>query len=186
MGLNGNIIGGNMEDIYSYLTKAAREHNSLHHYTTIDSLEAILGNRSIRLSRLDIVKDPVENQRINTIWNKRIFVACFTHDNHESDMFWNDYVKRENGVKITFNNIFNDIELYGDEKCEGVRLPKIIRADTEYSKYCDVSDWGYYDITLADVEYTEDLDKYKVKNEEIYNRFKDCVNINNDRTGNTF
>lgn len=170
-----------MEDLYCKLTKAAYDYNCLHHYTTINALEAILRNRSIRLSRIDVVNDPVENKRINTIWKNRIFVACFTHDINENDMFWNGYAKRDKGVKITFNKVFNNIDLYGDEKCERVRISKIERANTEYMKFNDVSDWGYYDITLADVEYTDDLSKYMVLNEELYNEFNNCININQSK-----
>ena len=72
----------------------------VHHYTTIDTLELILMNRTIRLNRLDYVDDKQESELIaHRHWAKFIFVSSWTANEHESRSMW-DY-SGLNGVMIS-------------------------------------------------------------------------------------
>lgn len=72
----------------------------VHHYTSIDTLELILMNRTIRLNRLDHVDDKQESELIaHRHWSKFIFVSSWTTNSHEARAMW-DY-PRLNGVMIS-------------------------------------------------------------------------------------
>ena len=60
-----------MNDLFLKQSANAKKHPFLYHYTKIDSLECILANNSLRASRLDIVNDKEENERITSLWNEK-------------------------------------------------------------------------------------------------------------------
>ena len=64
---------------YSYqnATYQANQHTIVHQYTTFDALDKIVNNKSLRLTRIDLLNDTVENERILELWQKKIFVSCF-------------------------------------------------------------------------------------------------------------
>lgn len=84
----------------------------IHHYTSIETLELILQNRTIRFNRTDRVDDPYENDiRINDIdIAKYLFVSCWTLEDCESIPQWSMYGNNSKGVRITLNSehLFND------------------------------------------------------------------------------
>ena len=83
-----------------------------HHYTSIETLELILKNRTIRFNRTDRVDDPDENDIIINDINiaKYLFVSCWTMEDCESIPQWSMYGNNSKGVRITLNSehLFND------------------------------------------------------------------------------
>lgn len=77
-----------MEVDYSKVLAETQKHEYLYHYTSRDSLEAILLNQSFRLSRLDLVNDPCENNRIKSVWNNRVYVGSFTNTLNNEEYFY--------------------------------------------------------------------------------------------------
>ena len=143
-----------MADLYSQLVAAARLHSKLYHYTNILSLEKILENNSLRASRLDKVNDSEENNRITSLWNNKVFSICFTYSLGNQAFLYKNYGK----IRLTFNrDNFDDVCVYSDsdQKNEFVRKNK---TDWNHHTYDSFSDWGVYDITMADVYYTESFD----------------------------
>lgn len=84
----------------------------IHHYTSIDALESILANRTIRFNRTDRVddKDEVEVDINGIAFSKYLFVSCWTMDDCESIPQWSMYGNHSRGVRITLDSdhIFND------------------------------------------------------------------------------
>ena len=77
-------------------------YDTIHHYTSIDTLELILRSRKIRFTRLDQVDDAREAPTASGIeFNKYFFVSCWTHDATESIPQWHMYSKAMSGVRIT-------------------------------------------------------------------------------------
>ncbi|MBU2877595.1 hypothetical protein [Aliiglaciecola lipolytica] len=71
----------------------------VHHYTTIDTLELILTNRTLRFNRLDNVDDRQESELISKEhWSKFIFVSSWSANEYESHAMWG--YSGLNGVKI--------------------------------------------------------------------------------------
>lgn len=145
-----------MIDIYDSSVKLAEEHEYLYHYTTDESLKYILKNKSLLLNRLDKVNDPDENRRIISLWNKKVFAACFTHtlDNEK-------YMKENYGtnrIKLATKELLKK-QVYSDSECKNA-MTFIERADVNYKNYEDVSDWGWFDYSVGDVCYVESLDDY--------------------------
>ena len=62
---------------YSY--ENAVYHSLVHQYTTLAALDKIINNKSLRLTRIDLLNDTVENERMLELWQKKTFVSCFTH-----------------------------------------------------------------------------------------------------------
>jgi len=80
-------------------------HHTIHHYTSIDTLELILRSRKIRFTRLDQVDDAREAPTASGIeFNKYFFVSCWTHDPSENIPQWHMYSKAMSGVRITLPN----------------------------------------------------------------------------------
>jgi hypothetical protein len=76
--------------------------DTIHHYTSIDTLELILRSRKIRFTRLDQVDDAREAPAASGIeFNKYFFVSCWTHSRDESIPQWHMYSKAMSGVRIT-------------------------------------------------------------------------------------
>jgi len=154
------------EKLYEELCTKSKNHKSISHYTNLDSLEKIIMNRSFRLTLLSEVNDKFEDKRIPDLWKGKIYVSCFTNRIRESVMFWEMYTRKgkkeqEEGVMITLNNKFSEnIEIYGDEKCEKNKFGKIEKSNINHKSYDNIDDWGYYDISFADIEYTNNFSDY--------------------------
>lgn len=145
-----------MFDLYNTLTNAANYHPYLYHYTNLCALKCILSNKSLRLSRLDIVNDSEENKRITSLWNSKLFVLCFTYDLNNQEYFFQKYGKIRLAFDkdaVDFDNIYFNPELthkfvFGKE------------TNLNYHSYSSASDWCVYDKTLADVFYTDNMDDH--------------------------
>jgi hypothetical protein len=74
----------------------------IHHYTSVDSLAAILASRKMRFSRLDRVDDLRESQTHHAIeFGQYFFASCWTEDGTESIPQWEMYADKKTGVRIS-------------------------------------------------------------------------------------
>ncbi|MBU3016785.1 hypothetical protein KO519_03600 [Paraglaciecola agarilytica] len=61
----------------------------INHYTTIDTLELILMNQTLRFNRLDKVYDKQETELVSQEdWSKFIFVSSWSADEYENHAMW--------------------------------------------------------------------------------------------------
>lgn len=80
----------------------------LYHYTTVDTLRAIVENKTIRFTRLDKLNDPIEGMiginnngtKIDLIM-KYAYCSCWSNVEDESVAMWNLYAQNI-GVRIKF------------------------------------------------------------------------------------
>jgi len=155
-----------MNDIYTKLTNSAQKHKYIYHYTSVDAFKAIETSKSIRLSRLDRVNDPMENKRITSLWNSKIFVACFTNRTDNMDCF-RSYCG-DNGVRLTFEaKDFLCPKLFYDSNCKSQIEPFSAQNNQDNSYSC-FNDWKIFDITWADVMYVNSIEKYNDVRGELY------------------
>lgn len=147
------------EDLYCKLCELGRSHKILYHYTDIGGIKAILENNSLRLTRLDKVNDPCENNRIDELWSKKVYVGCFTHTLDNEDYFYNEY----NHIRLTVSIEQYAPSVFFDSKCKN-KLETIKRGDFKYKEYDKVEDWGIYDVSFADIEYVENISLSTTKN----------------------
>lgn len=80
----------------------------LFQYTSIDSLEKILQNKTLRFSRLDKVNDP-EEAGAEDIENAAtsVFVSCWTAAENESIPMWSMYGSQFQGIRLSMpSNMF--------------------------------------------------------------------------------
>lgn len=151
------------KDLYPELSEKAYSHPLLHHYTTLRTLKIILKNFSLRLNRLDLVNDSDENKRITSLWNGKVFASCFTNTLSNEDYFWNNY----GNIRISFAPNSLSFSVFADAQ---LKIPlKDFKNDyngrsiSEHTNYSNASDWCVYSTNLADVYYTDDLDKHKIE-----------------------
>jgi len=161
-------------DVYEKSKKLALSHEKLYHYTNFEALEKILTNMTLRATRLDLVDDETENQRIDEFWKEKLFVVCFTHDEANEQKFWDNYTTDNQGVRLEFEpKTLQNLMVYLDEKCEK-KLDYINRSDLQYN---NKDDWGYIDISMLDVVYVDDLYEGVVYDEDFSKL------THNDKTG---
>lgn len=71
------------------------------HYTSLENLEKILSNRTVRFNRLDRVDDLTEASRFESIdYAKFAFVSCWTNSRSENIALWNTYGGKMEGFCI--------------------------------------------------------------------------------------
>lgn len=142
---------------YNDACQCAQQHKLIHHYTTFKALESIIGNHSLRLSRIDRLNDTVENSRILDLWKSKVFVSCFTHCDHESYFFWRTYTDRSlDGIMISVQTLaLTDLTLHADEKCEQEPLSNCTRTNlnSSFSPKLSAESWGIYDYSCVDISY---------------------------------
>lgn len=135
----------------------ASKHQWVHQYTRFDALEKIIGNRSLRLSRIDTLNDTLENRHMHDLWKKKVYVSCFTHRAYESYFFWKTYAKGcSSGVMLSFrSSCLQGLSIHPDAKCEEPPLEKCNRSElsTAFSPAVDASTWGVFDYSVLDVMY---------------------------------
>lgn len=146
-----------MKDLFLDLLNGSKKHFCLYHYTSIDSLEIILKNQSMRLSCLTKVNDPEENKRITSLWNSKVFVACFTHTLDNETYFFQNY----GHIRITFYNDLDVNDIYFDttQKDKLLSFKKDLNEHSITTK-CDYnlqSSWCLFDSCLSDVYYTDNI-----------------------------
>lgn len=120
----------------------------LYHYCSIETLELILKNRTIRFSSLGTVDDMEEalTSDFNDI-GRICFVSCWTDLTQESVEMWRTYTGGNNGVRIGIStNLFNlDLDQEG--------VPLLVR---ELMEDNDVFISPPYSPELIPVTYTKD------------------------------
>lgn len=79
--------------------------SALYHYTSIETLALILGNRSLRFTRLDGVNDP-EEATVSDLpgASTLVFASCWTAQDRESIAMWRMYTPEMQGVRIRLPN----------------------------------------------------------------------------------
>lgn len=152
-----------MADVFLQQVEKTKQHRFLYHYTNVESLKAILRNKSLRASRIDLVNDAEENKRITSLWNTKVFVLCFTYELSNEDYFFNNYgnIRLEFQLSsLNYDDVFQDSELTTKFKTfdDFGRRSQIEHTTTE-----NCSDWCLYDKTLADVFYTDSFDDHIAK-----------------------
>lgn len=113
----------------------------IYHYTSIDTLELILRNRTIRFNRTDRVDDKDEIELIisGKPFAKYIFASCWTMESKESIPQWGLYAGKSRGVRISldsdymFNNFINiihfDKSLHSEQEYNDFVGKKAVRLD---------------------------------------------------------
>lgn len=135
----------------------------IHHYTKIDTLEAIVRNNCFRFNRLDKVDDEEESKfwsgptKLKT--GKYIFVSSWTREEKEIDDLWRRYGDNYKGVRISIEEPFLEFE----EKASFNNFRHFAPDETNYDN-C-VFPWIYNQAKLHDIIYVPD-------NEE---RIKDLI-----------
>lgn len=107
-----------------------------------------------------MVNDSKENARIKSLWNTKVFLLCFTYENNNTDYFYNNYgeIRLEfNQENIVIDKVYYEVELknsfasfddYGSS------------SQIHHKSYENKMDWSVYDISIADVYYSDDLDSH--------------------------
>lgn len=147
-----------MNDVYKKMVDSAMKNKYIYHYTSKKALERILENNSLRLTRLDLVNDPEENKRITSIWNKKVFVACFTTTLNNEEYFVNHYAKE--GVRIVFKTeCIVKAQLFYDDSCKNA-ISHFSKSNLHHKSYKETSDWVIFDNSLLDIFYTDDISQF--------------------------
>ena len=98
----------------------------IYHYTSIDTLEKIIKNKTIRFTRLDKVDDPEESiygsGKFGVKVGKYIFVSCWTKDSMENPCLW-EYVEKRYG-KQNVIRIGMDENMFVSYPCPSYRQYK--------------------------------------------------------------
>lgn len=78
----------------------------IHHYTSIETLQLILKNRTIRFNRSDQVDDPdeIELEVSGYPFAKYLLLSCWTLEDDESIPQWGLYAGKGHGVRITLDS----------------------------------------------------------------------------------
>lgn len=77
------------------------EQEYLYHYTTLESLELILKNRTIKFSPLDKLDDLTEGiSQDAEPYRRFVYISCWTDEDKESIPMWKMYTKYDAGIRI--------------------------------------------------------------------------------------
>lgn len=94
----------NIDDFVHFLKESGKSHTNYYHYTSLDVLQKILTNRTLRFTRGDssTLNDLHECYEKGDIQiHKRSYIACFTTNPNESIAMWRLYSKGDtNMVRI--------------------------------------------------------------------------------------
>ena len=142
---------------YEKAIELANQHKRIYQYTTYESLEKIITNRALRFTRIDLLNDYIENQKILELWKNKVYVSCFTHREHESFFFWETYAKKSyDGVMLSFEQKYlSNLTFHTDEKCEDSKLDDCNKSDTTILPDLNISNtsWGIFDYSSVDIIY---------------------------------
>ena len=93
----------------------AKEAMKIYHYTSINALEKILSNRTIRFTRLDSVDDKEEEMYSHPVGinpARYFFVSCWSKEAEESIPMWREYADGARGVRIGLDeNMFETFKI---------------------------------------------------------------------------
>lgn len=146
-------------DKYNYQNAVdrAKKHSVISQYTDLCALKKIIGNKTLRFTRMDKVNDKIENDKIHELWKNKVYVSCFTYREYESYFFWNTYAKcKPCGIMISFQTKhLHDLLFYPDEKCQTSHLEACKQTIPEATFNENVSSeyWGVYDYSCIDISY---------------------------------
>lgn len=104
---------------------------SLFHYSTIDTLEAILTHKTLRFQSLEYVDDPQEAEIYGSERMGRVgFVSCWTDTPSESIPMWREYTGGDcDSIRIeTSSELFDEIT-----ENEAFEIGSTIRAEQDFS-----------------------------------------------------
>jgi len=131
----------------------------IHHYTSIETLEMILKNKSIKFNRLDQVDDKAEYKYDSTVYDTNIklgkytFVSCWTKSEMENIDLWNRYGKGNKGVRISLD----------EDMFETYDVGTVNRSFYNNREYCFenfvVSSY-INKVGLVDVKYEQNIELY--------------------------
>ena len=135
----------------------AKKHRVVSQYTDLYALKKIIGNKALRLTRVDQLNDLIENKNILNLWKGKVYVSCFTYRAQESLFFWNTYSKcKPRGVMISFQSKYlQELEIHTDEKCQDLPLEECKQSISQATFDENVSSehWGIFDYSCLDVMY---------------------------------
>ena len=99
--------------------ESVKGYNKLSHYCSLNTLSAILSNRTWKCNRLDLLNDVYESKRLRIEkFAKDYFVACFCHSDYEIVPFWFNYGGNDNRNKVLLRlpNLSNTLKesIYDD------------------------------------------------------------------------
>lgn len=162
-----------MENItFEALVNEATKPKKLYHFTTFEGLKAILKYNSFRLTKLGLLNDPAEEQRIDDFLQEKIFSFSFCHEIDDNiDYFWNNYAKKEElGVCIVLKNFESECinNVYLNPECTNSIECSSSETNLSHITYDRDLDWKVYNITKASVYYVESLDDYEKRNTIIF------------------
>lgn len=126
----------NTQEVYLAQINRAKAHTSFRHYTTIEALSNIFSSKSLRLSCLHELNDPIEENRVDEESKLTYFITCFSHEVSESIPMWRMYGRDGNGICLEFS----DMSLFNIE-AHFTSIPK---------------DWYVVSVDVLDVLYTDD------------------------------
>lgn len=149
------------KDPYITSIKRANTHRMLYHYTSTKALYKIIKSRKLRLSRLSLVNDPLEGERLDSYTKDKVYVACFNHYPHDSIPLWAMYVPGRDrarpfrdGVRIAFPH--ENTSFLSDPK--QYTIVEVDRRQLSLQSFDDWRLWG--DPSLLDVVYDDDFSKF--------------------------
>jgi len=96
------------DDFMADVMKIERLPDRLFHYTSVDTLEKILENRSLRFGRLDQMNDPEEARASDVgLASTTVFASCWSSASRESIPLWSIYGGTTKGVRLSMpTNMF--------------------------------------------------------------------------------
>ncbi|MGL5152123.1 MAG: hypothetical protein ACRC7N_16330 [Clostridium sp.] len=141
--------------------------NYLYHYTSIETLNLILKNKTIRFNSLLNVDDKEEKMTFDLgDFGKYIFVSCWTADRNENEDLWERYGFSGKGVRIKLHSYpFVKYHRFG----EGIKKPFYSYIDDNWYKNGLINLYGIDNEFLVKVKYTDDINLVYPKIEYIIN-----------------
>ena len=157
-----------------------RQPEYLYHYTTVDKLALILGNRTFRFTPLDQMDDLQEQETADVKGAAKLcYVSSWTEMSEESIPMWNMYASLKSGVRIRLRkqpfktyevNPYEVAKVIQEKKGGDINVSVTEDAAVLYSliPITEMMRKGFYsqsvlniDNFLTRVEYTNSLDKLK-------------------------
>lgn len=144
---------------FDYMTavELAKTHKRLYHYTTLESLNYIINNKSLKLSRIDQLNDSIENANILDLWKNKVYVSCFTYRDYESYFFWKVYAKgSSDGVRISFDrDLLLNLPIHPDGKCIEPSLNNYEKnnRNKDFTYNINSTSWSIFDYSCVDIMY---------------------------------
>lgn len=136
-------MDSNEFDYCTQQIKEAKKHSCFLHYTSLNSLAHILKGRSLRLSKLENINDPVEVELLMDIHENKVFTMCFSHCETETIPLWKMYAGDNMGLCL----IFDSLEFLEDKQ--------------NYIKTAEWKGWELRESIILDVLYDNDTEKFE-------------------------